>query len=309
MACLKPIYLSDHQLTVPCGYCHKCRAKRKRDWSFRLEVEAKHSYAQHFITLTYNAENIPYKDLELDEIKTLPDWEKESTICQVDPTTFIPTLFKDDLVKFLKRVRSFQDRTYKRLNKTLPKASFPIRYFAVGEYGSQRGRPHYHALIFNMLPKTVEHIQTLWGKGIVHIGTVTSDSIGYVCKYQLKGKYQKQQLQDGLEKEFQIMSRRPGIGFQFLNGAHLYNVKHDDLLVRNQKGTYQGMPRYFREKVFSNPVKKARAVAKLQKEVLQSGLQEDSRIIALNMDPGLYQYDQLKDFIRRQDKNLKTDRL
>ena len=40
-------------------------------------------------------------------------------------------------------------RFFKRLRKLWP---VPLRYYACGEYGEVRGRPHYHAIIFGLPP-------------------------------------------------------------------------------------------------------------------------------------------------------------
>ena len=58
-----------------------------------------------------------------------------------------------------------------------------IKYYAVGEYGERYNRPHYHAIVFNCDKGDAEIIRDTWRQGFVHIGTVTDDSINYVCGY------------------------------------------------------------------------------------------------------------------------------
>lgn len=88
----------------------------------------------------------------------------------------------------------------KRLRKSL--GSKQIRFFANGEYGDQRDRPHYHLLIFNhdfndkLLHSTCphtdqklytsEHLSKLWTFGHSSTGAVTYQSAGYVARYILK---------------------------------------------------------------------------------------------------------------------------
>ena len=73
-----------------------------------------------------------------------------------------------------------------------------ISYFAVGEYGSQNQRPHYHACIFGWYPigtdsipvrpglVTSARLQKAWGHGFVSVGELTPESAAYVSGYCLK---------------------------------------------------------------------------------------------------------------------------
>ena len=86
---------------------------------------------------------------------------------------------------------------FKRLRKDL---QVPIRYFACGEYGGQRNRPHYHALIFgyDFPDKTLHTVHNgnalytssqlgqAWPKGYNYIGDVTFESAAYVARYVMK---------------------------------------------------------------------------------------------------------------------------
>lgn len=58
-------------VSVPCGKCLPCLSNRRNDWSFRLQVEWKHSLSSMFVTLTYHPKFLPYggslkkRDLQL----------------------------------------------------------------------------------------------------------------------------------------------------------------------------------------------------------------------------------------------------
>lgn len=137
-----------------------------------------------------------------------------------------------------------------------------------GEYGSERDRPHYHALIFghqfeDLVPfgrgesgeisYTSKTLDKLWGKGHALVGTLTKASAGYVARYSLKKvtgdraelHYQSVD-QDGeihtLTPEFCRMSTRPGIG------AGWYHKYHSDVHVHDYvvaDGSRNRIPRYY----------------------------------------------------------------
>lgn len=109
-------------------------------------------------------------------------------------------LKKEELSDFLKRLRGYlQGRV--------------IRYFAVGEYGSRTGRPHYHLIVFGLSPTEGEIVEKAWKKGFVYMGTAQLQSMNYVCSYLIKGMTKKDDVRlDGREPEFAVMSLRPGLG-------------------------------------------------------------------------------------------------
>jgi hypothetical protein len=253
MACISPIsirgkdrYDVAKKTLVPCGYCHKCRQKYRRDWIFRLQEEAKDHVFKNMLTLTYDDQNIPIKPVQV-----------------VDPETGLlygqnaPSLQKKDLQLFIKRLRQYQARWIKRkYGIPVKEQREKIRYFACGEYGTKTFRPHYHILIFGLLPEVKDRLSEVWNKGFVHTGSVYTDAaIGYCTKYLLKGKREKKQYLTGHpEPEFITMSRKPGIGNRFLNKAGKFNVKigehaKSSLLVRNNSDKWQLMPRYFKERL------------------------------------------------------------
>lgn len=97
-----------------------------------------------------------------------------------------------DYQSFMKRFRTYLDRHHDHTK---------VRFFHCGEFGSKRGRSHYHSLIFgfdfpdkefykfNKLGQPLYRSPTLdklWGKGICIIGEVTYQSAGYVARYCMK---------------------------------------------------------------------------------------------------------------------------
>lgn len=172
-------------LAFGCGQCLACRINRRRVWTARLVLESYLHEKACFVTLTYRDDDLVYNE------------------------NYIPTLCKRDLQLFLKRLRKhFSERK--------------IRYYACGEYGTRSLRPHYHLVLFGIAPEELDEtfmlydgksprslLLNLWTFGLVHVGECSRHSIQYVAGYVTK-KYTKKG--DGLQKEFSLMSLKPGIG-------------------------------------------------------------------------------------------------
>ena len=196
------------RIVVPCGKCPACLSNRRDMWSIRLLEESKCHDFSIFLTLTYNDENLPYADIT-------------------------PSLCKGDVQKFLKLFR----KSYAR----------KVRYYCVGEYGSDTYRPHYHLIMFGVDSSAVSLILKCWGKGHICIGTVTPQSISYVAKYHVnKGSYP-----EGVEPPYVSMSLKPGIGYNYVERMRDY---HDGNLDHAYYSDYQfkkALPRYFKSKLYS----------------------------------------------------------
>lgn len=115
----------------------------------------------------------------------------------------------------------------KRLRKAV--APFRIRYYAVGEYGDETGRPHYHLGLFgfgtclfgvsryNAYRKNCctrcDLVRDAWGLGNVSLGTLEAASAAYVAGYVTKKMTAKDDPRlNGRHPEFARMSLKPGIG-------------------------------------------------------------------------------------------------
>lgn len=115
------------------------------------------------------------------------------------------TLVPKDLQDWLKRLRKYRK----------------LRYFAVGEYGDQTHRPHYHLALFGVGPNDGELIRDTWGLGHTFTGDLTFHSAQYVggyvtkkmthCEDKCSDKCKHPKL-GGRHPEFARMSLRPGIG-------------------------------------------------------------------------------------------------
>jgi hypothetical protein len=217
----------DQSITVPCGGCIGCRLDYSRNWAIRCMHEAEMHMENCFITLTYNKKSLPEGG----------------------------TLKKTDFQKFMKRLRK--------------KYGPDIRYFHCGEYGEKLGRPHYHALLFNFNFSDrylwrvqngnniyrSESLEKLWPFGFCEIGSVTFESAAYVARYvvkKVKGQaakdhYQRINKETGevieLTPEYVTMSRRPGIGRDWIDKYKNDVYPHDFVVVND--GKQWKPPRYY----------------------------------------------------------------
>lgn len=185
------------ELSLPCGKCIGCRMARARAWAARCWHEAQFHEKNTFLTLTYAPDFLP---------------KNKKGKCIVSVAHY---------QAFMKRFRTYLDRHHDGTK---------IRFFHCGEFGSKRGRSHYHALIFgfdfpdkkfykfNKLGQPLYRSDTLdrlWGKGICVIGDLTYQSAGYVARYCLKKEYGNKSDRGSGRSEYITMSNRPGIGYEW----------------------------------------------------------------------------------------------
>lgn len=219
MECVKPLTIVKDGVSyvVSCGRCISCRLNFSNSWATRIVSESKMCKYSSFVTLTYEDKNLPYSEKG------------------------VPTLRKRDCQLFFKRSRK--------------EVSF--RYYLGAEYGDIFHRPHYHFCAFSNDPKILvsSFWYKFWQNGFVYVGSLTRDSANYVAKYcvkKLKGLKAEFYKEQGIEPEFALMSRRPGIGYDYI-------MKFKDLVKRNGfvvvDGKKQSIPRYFGSKIFTDEEK------------------------------------------------------
>lgn len=188
-------------LNIPCRKCIGCRLDYSRDWANRMLLEFQNKKKAVFITLTYNDSHLPRS--------------KYGT----------PTLSKRDVQLWMKRIRKFFTGT-------------EIRFFLAGEYGDQTHRPHYHVILFgisidDLIPLKIRNTNELgqsayecsvlnytWSLGFSTAAPTSYQTFGYVSRYCLKKQGKSDYYESGFplyEPEFNLMSRKPGIGGYFVS--------------------------------------------------------------------------------------------
>lgn len=222
------------RISVPCGKCPACDLNRVEDFKNRALFEFKHSDNAFFITLTYDEENLPF-----------------------DENLGIATLKKDDYQRFMKRLRKKNEKVRLRYGSYQNNAlnRLKLRYIFVGEYGPQNLRPHYHAILFNIsippevnqLNYVVNLITDCWTLGNIKIGHVEAGAIDYCVSYILG----KRKHATSNQAPFMEASRRPGIGYEYVNKMRDYHNGSGEVLMVHGN-VKRRMPRYLSNKIFSD---------------------------------------------------------
>lgn len=243
MQCTRPEQKDYHKggQLIPCGYCPACKYNARVGWTFRVTEEAKHQKEAWFITLTYAQETIPLLDTTTGEIVRGMENNRQN-MCE--------SLNDGDLITFINSVKKAQAREWKSLQrKDIVKPE--IRYYAVGEYGEQFGRPHYHLIVFNLWESLANEIrlEKIWKKGRVETEALSPALIHYATGYIYeKNKYIKERQ----TKPRMYCSK--GIGKQYIERNKKW---HKELL--NPwiwfNGYKIGMPKYYRDKIFNEEEK------------------------------------------------------
>lgn len=227
-----------YTVSLPCGKCYTCKKNRVNQWSHRIMQENNVSDSGYFVTLTYDTENVP-----------------------INRRGYM-TLEKTDLQKFFKLVRYYDDKKIKEVTELDPvkgnKAGRNydkkrIKYYAVGEYGENKGRPHYHIIIFNVYDK--KSIEKAWPKGNIDIQVVNVNTIDYTLKYINKDKsYVKSHTEQ--KREFSLMSKGMGLNYVTNESVRYHNSDLDNNYIVNTRGFKVPLSRYYRDKIFSKERKK-----------------------------------------------------
>ena len=230
------------RILVPCGKCIACRINKTREWKSRLIMESCSWKDDCFLTLTYDNEHLP------------PD----------------AGLHKEHLQKF-----------FKRLRRRLDEQGREIRYFAVGEYGDKFDRPHYHAIVFGLNPFSDDSqlVVDCWPFGNVDFGSVTPQSIGYVCGYVQKKLTGDASANYGFNiPPFQLASQH--LGDDFVR-------KYADVLRDKKAFVFQGIsyPLCDRHKdmIWSIGERKINELQMLDRSALRTDMDEELRTLERRM--------------------------
>lgn len=261
---------------VPCGKCHKCKRDRQNAWVFRLQQEQKVSTTSAFITFTYAEPPMSFNGHE--------------------------TLYPEHLKNFWKKLRKIcPTHTYTKKNGS-PGRKTNLKYYAVGEYGTQFMRPHYHAIVYNMPHSLLQNSETLaelWGHGSIDIAKAEGGSMRYTVGYIMQNGFTPTQDDDDRHPTFQRQSK--GLGKEYLTQQMVnYHLTLELPIITQPGGTILKMPRYYKEKIFS----------KLERKKMAEDYQK-----ANNLDLTQYlNYDynkevsQKKDSVRRHEKQQRQNK-
>lgn len=219
------------KVPIPCGKCTACIQRKISEWTFRLDNERVNSAVTYFVTLTYDNYHVPIN--------------KYGKM----------TLNKNHIQQFIKKLRYDQrtNKEYGIFEKHYFKSDLrkeKIKYYAVGEYGTKRKRPHYHMVMYNTAK---EAIKQNWENGEVDIQIPRdSKAMGYVIKYLSKRLLGT--TPGNVSKEFSLMSK--GIGYGYVEKMKNWHKKNPDILyTSNETTTKVPMSKYYRNMIFTEKEK------------------------------------------------------
>ena len=261
----KELDLNEHIL-IPCGHCIGCRLDYSRSWADRMMLELETAKKGLFITLTYNNENAHWS--QFDEYGY----------------PVYATLDKRDCQLFMKRLRKrFSDLS--------------IRFYLAGEYGENTFRPHYHAILFGIglcdIPDLEQHgvnelgqkyfisnmLSEIWSCGFVLVSDVSWKTCAYVARYvtkKMSGPFSIDYAVRNVIPEFSLMSRKPGIGRQYLED-HPDCLDYQEINLSAPDGALKiRIPKYYLRQLEKVDKERYKSIMKIRKDAA-----EDSMVLQL----------------------------
>lgn len=190
--CTQPVTLRSGQV-IACRECEQCKATRRSDWIGRCIAESKTYPNANVVTFSYGAEYIRNRRY-LDHAGSKASLKVGASALNLHAQQ----LFYSDFQDLLKR--------WRKRNK------FPLRFLCVGEYGTEKERAHWHAILWwkGDVPehqlKTEMYHQEHWKHGFSYWDALTGASANYVVKY-----IRKDVDDDSAQTNFS-MSRSPALG-------------------------------------------------------------------------------------------------
>lgn len=231
MKCISPTVISDPRnnggtLLVPCGHCAWCKKRKQDEWFIRFKDESHHLPNVRFLTLTNDSAHLKSNYLNTDTGElffNLPDLPIGLDAHLIKS----PTNDYRDLQLYFKRVR----KAYLK----------PLKYFAVGEYGSDGSRPHFHALVFGS-DCFGSILVDKWYNGFATDVPAGDGSFRYVTKYLLKGS----NVPPLSSKNKILCSKNPAIGFDSFEDYFHYMNNNDTHVMKGNKDSYIPIPRLYK---------------------------------------------------------------
>lgn len=152
-----------------------------------------------------------------------------------------------------KYIRMFLERYRKKTKKS-------IRHWFVTEVGEEKGRLHFHGIIWDW--KKELKLDKIWKYGYTYTGLYVNEaSVNYIVKYMLKPNIKY--------KDFkQEVFCSPGIGKNFINRPQAKMSKEKlEEFYRLNNGQKIAMPKYYKNKLFDDDTRE-----KLWKEKIEKGI-------------------------------------
>ena len=219
---------------VGCGKCMECRKQKAREWQVRLSEDLRKNKNGKFVTLTFNDQAL--KELDK-EVKGLSGYNRDNEISRI-------------------AVRRYTERWRKKYGKTL-------RHWLVTELGgTNTERLHMHGIVWT---DKNEEIERIWKYGKVWIGTYVSEkTVNYIVKYvnkiDLKHKEYKSKIyaSKGIGKNY--IDRKDKERNRYKKGDTIETYK-------TKKGIELALPKYYRNKIYTEEEKEKLWIEKLDQKV------------------------------------------
>lgn len=246
MACAHPLQiknplfrqLSFHRntrfptLEVPCGWCLNCRVDKRNTLEDKCDYEYKQFGCGAFVTFTYD------------------DYHIESCMEKDKKDNLVASLRKDDVTKFIKRLR--ERIKYSKLDYKYCRPDF--KYLIVGEYGENGqlfDRPHYHALFFGLDFQVCERLfLDCWSNGFIDSLPIRNGAIRYVLKYMDKQQHGVQAISkfddNNLERPFCHKSQGLGVGLYI---SQIDFIKAHNGNYKTKHNILRPIPTYYKNKL------------------------------------------------------------
>lgn len=187
--CQNPVLLPNG-IEVACHQCWQCKKNRVNDWVGRCIAESQTAKGVTVVTLTYGR----------DEHIGAADHVKAAVLTY------------SDVQRYLRAYRDYRGDDASH--------GFPLRYFAVGEYGREKSRAHWHVVCFwqDKVPQREQHKRFMdepfWPHGLSYWDTLTTrEGVAKAVKYA--AKYVAKELADDERQAYMGLSRMPALGHYF----------------------------------------------------------------------------------------------
>lgn len=261
-------------VVIPCGHCIGCRLDYSRSWADRMMLELETAGKGLFVTLTYDNDHLPI------------------SLSDDDGIPLAGTLCKDDVQRWMKRLR----KAFSHLR---------IRFYLAGEYGDRTFRPHYHCILFGIGLSDISDLREhgvnefgqryyisdsfarIWNMGFILLSDVSWKTCAYVARYVTKKIGSYVLTRDYLNQlpEFALMSRKPGLGRDYLD-LHPDCLDYQSIsLLTAEGGLKISVPKYFLNQLeISDPLRYSEIKAQRKEFASDKFLLELSRTDLSSLD-------------------------